>query len=65
MHIKVAFDYVVTDFLQTLNLVEVSDVLGVLSQLGHLLFGSLNILFLAALSGNFFQLSFELGELVT
>ena len=65
MHIKVAFDYVVTNFLQTLNLVEVSDVLGVLSQLSHLLFGSLNILFLATLSGNFFQLSFELGELVT
>ena len=65
MHIKVAFDYVVTNFLQTLNLFEVSDVLGVLSHLGHLLFGSLNFLFFAARSGNFFQLSFELGEFVT
>ena len=54
-----------TDFLQTPDLVEVCDVLGVLSSFIHLLISELRLLICISLRGDFFQLGFELGELVT
>ena len=63
MLIEEALDNVVTNFLQTLELVEVCEELWVLTHRFHLLFGR-HLILLWALSGDFFQLSFEFCELV-